>query len=110
MPKSLLFFLLLLVPVKLNAQEFKTPAAKEAITKYKAECQKSEAIVLSAEAQYIKDLNNALTSAIKDANIEEANLIKNALGENINISDEKQKNKNKEEPKLGKEEKKDKTK
>ena len=73
MIKKHLFFLLLLVPVILHAQEFKTPAAKEALTKYKAECQKAESIVTNAEAQYIKDLNKALAIAIKEGNTEEAN-------------------------------------
>jgi hypothetical protein len=106
MPKTLLCFLLLLAPASLIAQEFKTPAAKEAQAKYKAECQKAEAIVTSAEAQYIKDLNKALATAIKEGNTEEANKLKSALGDNVNIDEEKQKNKDKEDPKLAKEDKK----
>jgi len=77
--KYFLIVIMLSIPIVLLAQEFKSLGAKAALNKYKAELKKAEDIKTVAEAQYKKDLEAALASAMKAGNLDEANLIKAEL-------------------------------
>lgn len=77
--RNFLTILILLTPIIVFSQDFKTVPAKSALEKYKAEIKRSEEIKIAAEEQYKKELSVALKSAMQNMNLDEANLIKKSI-------------------------------
>lgn len=68
----ILIYLIFHLTTAVNAQEFKTTAAKDAVLKHKSAIEK-------AEADYKRELEAALVSAMKSTDLDEANAIKAEL-------------------------------
>jgi hypothetical protein len=72
MKRGVLIFSWLLITFSIQAEEFKTTAAKDAVLKHKIAIEK-------AEADYKRELEAALVSAMKSTDLDEANAIKAEL-------------------------------
>ena len=79
MKQFILLGMILLMLIATQAQEFKNLQAKNAMEKYKSEIKKAEEIKEAAEVKLKKDLTEALASAMKMGDLDEANKIKAVL-------------------------------
>ena len=87
---QIVLFILILIfsALHIYCQDFKSVPAKNAYSKYNTELRKVEEIKLAAEKQFKKDLAEAINTALKDGDLDEANHIKAVIDGKVKLKED----------------------